>query len=657
VKKIGVFVCHCGFNIAGVVDVERVVEEVGKLPGVAHAQDYIYMCSDPGQEIVVEAIKEKGLDGIVVANCSPTLHEITFRNAAQRAGLNPYLVEIANIREQCSWPHSETPETATKKAVGIVEQAVEKLKLDKPLTPVTVPVTKRALVIGGGIAGIQASLDIADGGYEVILVEKTPSIGGTMIQLSETFPTLDCPQCIETPKMVSCGQHPNITIYAYSEVEEVKGYLGNFDVTIRRKASYVDNDKCNGCGECIEKCLTFAPSDFDLGLSQRKAIYTPFPQAVPNRPVIDREHCGHFNTGLCNVCHATCPKEAIDYDQEDTLVTEKVGVIVVATGFELLQPEKLPEYGGGGIPDVVNGLQFERILCPSGPTYGEVVRPSDYTVPKEVVFIQCAGSRDPEHSLAYCSKVCCMYTGKQAMLYKHAVPDGQAYVFYMDVRSDGKGYEEFISRTQEEEGVLYLRGRVSKLFRENGKVKVWGVDTLSGRKIEVAADMVVLATGVVPDTSALALSKKLRLAQDEYGWFKEAHLKLRPLESMTSGIYLAGFAQYPKDITDTVSQASGAASKVLALFSQDKVYHEPVIAEVDPDMCAGCGYCEKACAYEAVSVDPVRKVAVVNEVLCEGCGACAASCPSGAMAHRSFAKKQILEMVGVAAEPYDKGSS
>jgi len=651
-KRIGVFICHCGLNIAGVVDVKRVAEEIKKYPGVIHAEDYIYMCSDPGQELVVNTIKEKNLDGVVVANCSPTLHEVTFRNAASRAGLNPYRVEIANIREQCSWPHPDNREEATKKAIRIIQATIEKLKSNSSLYPIPVPITKRALVIGGGIGGIQAALDIADAGYETVLVEKSPSIGGKMIQLSETFPTLDCPQCIETPKMVSCGQHPNIKIYAYSEVEEVKGYLGNFDVTIKKKASYVDWDKCNGCGECMERCLTYVENEFDLGLSKRKAIYIPFPQAVPNRPVIDREHCGHFTTGLCRVCQATCPKEAIDFNQEDTFVQEKVGAIVVATGYDLLPPEKLPEYGGGRIPDVINGLQFERILCPSGPTNGEVIRPSDYTTPKEVAFISCAGSRDPEHNVAYCSKVCCMYLAKQAMLYKHAVPDGQAYIFYIDIRSDGKGYEEFVQRAKEEDGILYIRGKVAKVFRENGKVKVWGVDTLTGEKVEVSADLVVLATSVIPSKGVMELAKKLRIPTDEYGWLSEAHLKLRPVETVTSGIYIAGMAQYPKDITDTVSQASGAASKVISLFSQKEVTHEPVIAEVDEEICAGCGICESICAYEAVKVDEIKKKAVVNEVLCEGCGACQAACPSGAMHHRNFTKRQLFDMVEIATQEY-----
>ncbi len=650
-NRIGVFVCHCGLNIAKAVDVEKAAAESLKIPGVVFSTHYMYMCADPGQSLVEETIKKEHLDGIVIANCSPTLHEVTFRNAAERAGLNPYRCEIANIREQCSWPHEhEGKEFATNKALKIIEMTVNKLINDASLEPARIPLNKRAVVIGGGISGIQTALDIADGGYEVILVEKSPSIGGKMIQLSETFPTLDCPQCIETPKMVSAAQHPNIKIYAFSEVEEVSGYVGNFKVKIKEKASYIDREKCNGCGLCIEKCLTTVTSEFDLGLSKRKAVYTPFPQAVPNIPVIDREYCGHFTKGTCRVCQSICPREAVDFSQEDRIVEEEVGAIVVATGFDLMPNEQIKEYVND--PDVINGLQFERLLCPSGPTDGVPIRPSNRMIPKDVAFVSCAGSRDPEHGVAYCSRVCCMYLAKQAMLYKHAVPDGQAYIFYIDIRSNGKGYEEFVQRAKEEDNVIYIRGKISKISRQNGNLTLWGVDTLTGEQVELSTDLVVLATAIIPSEGSSELAKRLRLSTDEFGWFQEAHLKLRPLETLTSGIFIAGMSQFPKDITDAVSQASGAAAKVLALFSKDYIFGNPVIAYVDEEICAGCGNCESVCAYTAVEVDPIKNVAVVNEALCEGCGACAGACPSGAMQHKNFTKKQIFDMVEVATEEY-----
>ena len=649
-NRIGVFICHCGLNIAGTVDVKKVAKLVSDYSEVVYATDYMYMCSDPGQDMIKEMVKEKKLDGVVVAACSPTMHETTFRNTIASVGLNPYRGEIANIREQCSWVHQNTKEIATEKAVKIIEAIIEKLKLDKPLVPLSVPVTKRALVIGGGIAGIQASLDIADSGYEVILVEKNQSIGGHMLQLSETFPTLDCPQCIATPKMVQVGQHPRIKLLAYSEVEEVSGYVGNFKVKIRRKASFVNWDKCTGCGLCMEKCPVRVPSEFNELLAKRKAIYTLFPQAVPNKPVIDSNNCLYFTKGKCRVCEKNCSLKAINFEQKDSFVEENVGAIIVATGYDLMNKAEVGEYGYGKYKDVIDGLQLERLLAPAGPTEGIPYRPSDGKIPKEVVFIQCVGSRDPEHYYPYCSKICCMYTVKQAMLYKHAVPDGQAYVFYMDIRCNGKGYEEFLQRGIEEDRILYLRGRVSKIFKDGDKIKVWGADTLTGRKIEISADLVVLAMAMVPSKGAKKLADKLRLATDDYGFLTEAHPKLRPVESLTAGYFLAGAAQAPKDIPETVAQASGAASKVDSLFSKDELYHEPIIANVDEEVCAGCGICEVLCPYSAIEIDKQEKVAKINPALCEGCGTCCAACPSGALELKGFRREQILSMIKVFTE-------
>ena len=649
-SRIGVFICHCGLNIAGTVDVKKVAKLLSNYSGVVCSTDYMYMCSDPGQDMIKKMVKEKKLDGVVVAACSPTMHETTFRNTIASVGLNPYKIEIANIREQCSWVHQDNKERATEKAVKIIEATVEKVKLNKPLAPLSVPITKRALVIGGGIAGIQASLDIADSGYEVILVEKNQSIGGHMLQLSETFPTLDCPQCIATPKMVQVGQHPRIKLLAYSEVEEVSGYVGNFKVKIRRKASFVNWDKCTGCGLCMEKCPVRVPSEFNEFLAKRKAIYTLFPQAVPNKPVIDSSHCLYFTKGKCRVCEKNCSLKAINFEQKDSFVEEKVGAIIVATGYDLMNKAEIGEYGYGKYKDVIDSLQVERLLAPAGPTEGIPYRPSDGKIPKEVVFIQCVGSRDPEHYYPYCSKICCMYTVKQAMLYKHAVPDGQAYVFYMDIRCNGKGYEEFLQRGIEEDRILYLRGRVSKIFKDGDKIKVWGADTLTGRKIEISADLVVLAMAMVPSKGAKKLADKLRLATDDYGFLTEAHPKLRPVESLTAGYFLAGAAQAPKDIPETVAQASGAASKVDSLFSKDELYHEPIIANVDEEVCAGCGICEVLCPYSAIEIDKQEKVAKINPALCEGCGTCCAACPSGALELKGFRREQILSMIKVFTE-------
>ncbi len=648
-NRIGVFVCHCGLNIAGSVDVERVVEAIKDYPGVAHAENYIYMCSDPGQDLVKEAIREKGLDGIVMANCSPMMHERTFRNVAASEGLNPYFCEVANIRELCSWPHEHEKEIATKKAVALIKATIEKLRRNMALTPMVVPLTKRALVVGGGIAGLQAALDIAHGGYEVVLVERYPSLGGHATQLSGTFPTLDRPPCLIAPTMAEVLSHPNIKLYTYAEVEEISGYVGNFTVKIKQKPSYIDDEKCDNCGLCLEKCPAICPAEYDRGLSQRKAVYIS-PQAVPQKLVIDPVSCLHFNGDECRACEEVCPTRAIDFLQEEAFVEEEVGAIIVATGYDLYGKENAPEYAAD--PDVIDGLQFERLLSPSGPTRGEVRRPSDGGVPQEVVFIQCVGSRDQEHGVPYCSRVCCMYTAKQAVLYKRAVPQGQAYIFYIDIRSDAKGCEEFVQRAAEEDGVLYLRGKVSKVFREGEKIKVWGVDTLTGKSLEISADLVVLATAMVPSQGAKETARKLNITSDQYGFLTEAHPKLRPVETLTAGIYIAGTAQWPRDLPDTISSASGSASKVLSLFSRKELLHEPTIAWVDEEVCSGCGYCVPICAYKAIEIDPRRRVAKVNEAVCEGCGACAATCPSGAMQHKNFTAMQFFEMIDVATGAY-----
>ena len=646
-KRIGVFVCHCGLNIADTVDVKKVVEDLSKHPSVAHVVDYTYMCSDPGQEMIKNAIVEKKLDGVIVAACTPNLHETTFRNAIASAGLNQYQFENANIREQCSWVHKDK-NVATEKAIEIIKSMIVKLKLNQSLSAINIPITKKALVIGGGISGMQAALDIANSGYEVILVEKTSSIGGRMSQLSETFPTLDCASCILTPKTVEVGHHPNIKLITYSEVEGVEGYLGNFKVKIRRKPTYVDWDKCTGCGLCSEKCPTKVPSEFERNMGSRKAVYIPYPQAVPKKPVIDSVHCIYFKTGKCKLCETHCPIGAIDYDQKETFIEENVGVIIVATGFDLLSKESVGEYGYGKYKDVIDGLQFERLLSASGPTAGKIKRPSDAKIPKDVVFVQCVGSRDPEHGMPYCSKICCMYTAKHALLYKHAVHDGQAYVFYIDIRSGGKGYEEFVQRAIEDEKIVYLRGKVSRIFKDggnDGKLIVWGVDTLTGKKIEIATDMVVLAMAAVPNEGVKELAKKLKISTDTYGFINEAHPKLRPVETLTAGIFLTGCAQAPKDIPETVAQASGAAARAITILSKPELEIDPLIAAVDEEICTGCGICVEVCAYEARKLHEIKKIAEVNEALCVGCGACISACPSNASIHKNYTKEQILRMI------------
>ena len=659
-SKIGVFICHCGENIGATIDCEKVAAEAAKFDGVAFATDYKYMCSDPGQSLIRKAIEEQKLDGVVVAACSPRMHEPTFRRACSEAGLNPYLCEMANLREHCSWVH-EKGEPTTAKAIDIVRGLVEKVKRNKPLKPIEVPITKKALVIGGGIAGIQAALDIANCGHQVILVEKEPSIGGHMSQLSETFPTLDCSQCILTPRMVEVAQHPNIKLYTYAELEHLDGFIGNFKATIRLKAKSVDEKICTGCGLCTTKCpQKRIPSEFNAGLGLRTAIYVPFPQAVPNKPVIDKKHCNYYKRGKCKICEKTCPTGAICFDKEDEFVTEDIGAVVVATGFNVLGTEFFPEYGYGRYKDVITGLQFERLASASGPTSGEIRRPSDGTMPKKIVFIACAGSRDPAQGIHYCAKICCMYTAKHAMLYQHKVHGGESYVFYMDIRAAGKNYEEFVRRAIEDDGVNYVRGRVARIYEKDGKLIVKGVDTLMGAQpVEIEADMVVLATAGVSNEGAEELAQRLHVSYDPYKFFAEAHPKLKPVETNTAGIYVAGACQAPRDIPETVSMASGAAAKVAALFSSDKLVREPLIAVVNRmappvySTCVGCFMCQTACPYQAIEREEikdrggnvVKTVARVNPGLCQGCGTCVAFCRSKSIDIQGYSNDQMYAEV------------
>lgn len=654
--RIGVFVCHCGTNIAATVDIDRVVAAAAKEPGVVHAEDYQYMCSEAGQLKVREAIKEKQLTGIVVCSCSPRMHENTFRQAAQRAGLNPYMVEIANIREHCSWIHKDREE-ATEKAIILARAAIAKVMLNAPLTAGTSRVVKRALVIGGGIAGIQTALDIAEAGYKVDIVEKTPSIGGRMSQLDKTFPTLDCSACILTPKMVEAAAHENITIYTYSEVEKVTGFVGDFHVEIRKKARSVDMSKCTGCGVCQEKCPSKkAPNEFNRGLDKRSAIYTPFAQAIPNVPVIDREHCIKFKTGKCGVCAKVCQAGAIDYEQKDEIITENYGAIVVATGFDTIKLDKYDEYAYSQSPDVITSLELERIMNAAGPTKGHLERMSDHRAPKSMIFIQCVGSRCADNrGKSYCSKICCMYTAKHAMLIRDKYPDVDVTVFYIDVRTPGKNFDEFYRRAVEEYGVHYIKGQVGKVAPQGDKLLVQGVDLLDNKRILMETDMVVLATAIEPNPDVRKIATMLTASIDTNNFLTESHAKLRPVESPTAGIFLSGVCQGPKDIPETVAQAGAAAVKVVGLLAKDHLVTNPCVAKSDTLLCNGCSSCEKVCPYGAISYEEqevndhgireTRRVAVVNSALCQGCGACTVACPSGAMDLQGFSNRQILAEV------------
>ena len=657
-QKIGVFVCWCGSNIAATVDVETVSDALAREPGVVFSTNYQYMCSQAGQDMIQEKIRELGLTGVVICSCSPRMHEATFRRACEKAGLNPYLVEIANIREQCSWIHKDKA-VGTEKAIILGRAAIAKVQLNAPLTAGESPVTKRALVIGGGIAGIQTALDIAEAGFPVDIVEKKPTIGGKMTQIDKTFPTLDCAACILTPKMVDAAQNEKINIISYAQVEEVAGFVGNFSVKIRKRARFVDETKCTGCGLCTEKCpQKNVPNEFNQGLDNRRAIYIPFAQAVPKVATIDPNYCTMLKTGKCGVCSKVCTAGAIDYRQQDEIIQQEYGAIVAATGFEPISMEKFDEFAYSQSPDVVTSLEFERLMNAAGPTGGTLLRPSDGTHPHTLVFVQCVGSRcdGGEKGKPYCSKICCMYTAKHAMLTREKYPDTDVYVFYIDVRTPGKNFDEFYRRAVEDYGVHYIKGMVGKVVPENGKLKVQASDLLGGQQLHIDADMVVLAAAIEPDKSARPLATMLTASMDTNDFFTEAHPKLRPVESPTAGVFLSGACQGPKDIPETVAQAGAAAAKVIGLLAKDQLTCNPCVASSNELMCNGCSACEKVCPYGAITyIDKDfrgpnrttlrRRVAQVNPAVCQGCGACTVACPSGAMDLKGFSNAQIMAEV------------
>ena len=654
--RIGVFICHCGLNIAGVLDIKELVEFAKALPDVVYVKENRYTCADPGQDEIRKGIKEHNLNRVIVAACSPRMHEPTFRRTVSEAGLNPFLFEMANIREFSSWCHSSTPKEATEKAKDLIKMAVAKARLFRPLETMEVPVTNKALVVGGGIAGMNAALDLADMGFKTYLLEKGESIGGHMAQLDKTFPTLDCSICIEGPKMVDVGRHPNIEIISFADLLSVSGFIGNFKVKIRKNPRYVVADNCTGCGECREVCPIEYPNEWDMSLGVRTAISVPFDQAVPLIYTINKDYCIE-----CFKCVDACgARRAINFEQEPEEIELEVGTIIVSTGYDIYLPYDDPLYGYGKYANVITSLEFERLILAAGPTVGKVVRASDGKKPYTIAFIQCVGSRDI-NKYPYCSNFCCMYTLKHVIQLKEKYKeDVEVYVFYMDMRSNFKGFEEFYQRAREL-GANFVRGRVSRVFEvpETKNLIIHVEDTALGQPIEVEAEMVVLATAAIPKKGTDEMARILNVTRGADGFFMESHPKLKPIDAPTAGIFFAGACQAPKDIPYCVSQGSGAASRAATVLSKPTWKIEPIIAVVDPDKCRNvktkCGICAQKCPYGAIKAEN-GKPAQVTIAMCHGCGTCVAECPADAISQMHFADAQIFAQIRAALEtnPEDK---
>jgi heterodisulfide reductase subunit A len=653
--RIGFYICHCGHNIAGTVDCPAVAKYVEKLPGVTVSRDYKYMCSDPGQELIQKDIEEHKLNRIVVASCSPLLHEHTFRSATEAGGLNPFFFHMVNIREHVSWVHTDRQE-ATDKTKALVRAAINRVARHRALEVKKVPIHPDVLVVGGGIAGIHAALTLANSGKKVFLVEREPSIGGHMARFDKTFPTLDCAACILTPKMSDVGNHENITLWSYSEVTSVEGYVGNYTVKIKRKPRYVNEDLCTGCQECISNCVYKEPKfrdEFNEGLGRRKPIYIPFPQATPQVVLIDPEVCLNFKRGkLTDKCKKTCleacgERKAINFQPVEETKEVKVGNIIVATGFKTFDAARVPQYGYGLYPNVYTALEVERLVNASGPTAGEVLL-RDGQHPKAIGIIHCVGSRDRKTN-RWCSRVCCMYSLKLAHLLKEHT-HAEVYNFYIDMRTPGKAYEEFYDQLLTE-GVHFIRGRVGEVTdwamtpEEEGKLVIRVEDTLAGFVRRIPVDMVVLSTGLEPQADAQTVRRLFNMSCGSEGFFLERHPKLAPVNTFTDGVFLAGACQGPRDIPDTVAQAGAAAAEAMVLIDKGFVEQEPNTAFVLEAECSGCKSCIPLCPYSAITFDDVKEKAFINEALCKGCGTCVASCPSGSIVQRLFEDEQVFSEI------------
>ena len=634
--RIGIFVCECGGNIGDVVDVEAVCDAVKEWDGVVVARRDSYMCSKPAQDVMVEAIRRHGLNRVIVASCTPRMHLPTFRSVLERAGLNPYLLEFVNIREHCSWVHGpRRSDEATRKATSLIRGGYERGLELEPLEAVSEGCSREVLVVGAGIAGMVAALELEGQGFVVHLLDRLPSIGGQMAKLTKVFPTLDCAQCILTPRMAEVGRRGNIRLLTCSEVVGVEGRPGNYSVKVSVRPRGVDVESCRGCGACARVCPVRCPDEFDERRSERAAAYLPFPQAVPYAYAIDFDSCTR-----CGKCVAACPSGAINLEDRGEAVELSVGGIILATGYEQFEAEEIREYGYGVYPDVLTMMELERLTSLFGPTGGRVVRLSDGGGVDRLAIVLCAGSRDTERYVPYCSRICCMYSLKQAVLLKEQF-DVDVWVFYTDIRASGRGYEELYWRAQRD-GVVFVRGKAAEVWsnKGTGRLAVRAEDTLTGEVMEEEFDLVALAVPMVAPEGLDALALRMGLPLGEDGFIQEKHPKLDPVDTLRAGLFACGCALGPKDVRDSVSDALGAAAKAASFLGSGRVTTSPEKAFVEPGMCDGCERCIGVCPSKAITLTDGR--ADIDPFLCSGCGGCVPECPAGAIGFRNATEKQVV---------------
>jgi heterodisulfide reductase subunit A len=636
--KIGLFICDCGKNISGVIDNGKLIDHFKGYPDV-HVIGDQYLCAELGLNKITSEINENKIDRVVIAACSFKLHEFLFRKTIEKAGINRYLISFANIREQNSWVHNDSPEKATTKAIDQINMAIEQVKLLEPLEVQLVDVIPSTLVIGGGIAGIKASLAIADSGYKVYLVEKDLTIGGKMALFDKTFPTLDCSICILGPLMVEVKEHPNIELFTYSKIESIDGYVGSFTVKVEKHPRFVNEETCVGC---FNLCRDVCPIDVEDTFFPRKAIDVAYPQAIPLIPNILEEYC----IG-CKACAQACDREAIDFDQKSESIEFEVGTIINATGFKTFDPSLLGEFNYQKYLDVITTMQVERLLNSDGPTHGKILRPSNGEIPSRVSFILCVGSRNRAIHHDYCSQVCCNVSIKQAVLLKKDHPETEINIYYNDIRAVGKNCEEFYNRAQEVFGIRFIKSNISAILKddlsETGVLLVRGEDVIDGRIFENKAELVVLAVGIEPAENTDELSQLLNISQGPYGFLLEKHLKIKPSETSVSGIFLAGAIQGPKDIPNSIAHAESAAAKAIALMSKNQFEIDPHIVYFNSNECDLCRLCEDICMFNALKIEN-DKLNIIN-ANCTGCGACAAMCHTDALYIPGFTKKQISTQI------------